>query len=549
VDPDYTDEGDNEVIVRATDSDDARAVDETFTVTVTIIDTNGNTLSDTFEREVNDDQLFPPGADTTDTDGDGETDLVELLNGSDPNTSDRARAPILISPDDGETVSDAQPTLTVANAFSPRGLELTYTFCVVDDAGDEVGCEIDVPEGESITSVVFDEEPLGEQGTFTWYAFANDGLVDGEESLRGSFVLDAVNVAPPTPELLSPLDETVFIEGTLPALEARAVVDGDGDTVLYTFEVATDAAFAAGDVIVTSDARAVPLFSFGQVLDVGTYFWRVTASDGVAESAPSQSRSFSIDAEEENVAPSEPSIVSPTGDITAGNATLTIGAATDANGDDLTYEFELATNAVFAGAERFPATAALTQAVTQLDDDTTYFWRARAFDGALASDWVAASFHVNSENDAPTGLLLLTPPDGAVLNEEPVQFMARGAKDVDDTVLSYRFEVAKDENFNDKVIEETFDESSDIVSWIPATALKLTKGKTFFWRVTVTDADGATIEASASFAMFKKVTVKEPVTVAAGGGGLCSSSGSSPSGIALLAILTVGFGLRRRRQG
>src|SRR5690606_22541163 len=92
-----------------------------------------------------------------------------------------------------------------------------------------------------------------------------------------------------------------------------------------------------------------------------------------------------------NQAPGAPSVVSPSDTtVTSASVTLTIGAATDPDGDTLSYHFEIADNAAFAGADTSGSQSGLTYAVSGLAEDTTYYWRARASDGSLVSDWVSA---------------------------------------------------------------------------------------------------------------------------------------------------------------
>ena len=84
---------------------------------------------------------------------------------------------------------------------------------------------------------------MTEGGPYEWFATANDGLIDGDESAHATFTVNATNEAPPASENLSPADAAHFLEGVPPTLEARAVIDPDGDAVSYTFEVASDDAF------------------------------------------------------------------------------------------------------------------------------------------------------------------------------------------------------------------------------------------------------------------------------------------------------------------
>ncbi len=547
--PDFNQAGDNPVTVRVTDSDGA-ANDTSFTVTVTIIDTNANGVSDTQERLVNGGELLctdTASCDalaTTDTDGDGVNDLAELVAGTDPNTSDAPQAPTIISPDNGVNVGTSRPTLTVANAVSPRGLALTYTFCIVDTrvGGDPTCTDPRIAEGPSTTAFTVDTD-LAEGGPYEWFATANDGIADGAESAHATFNVNAINEAPPASENLSPADASHFLQGVPPTLEGRAVVDPDGDAVSYTFEVATDDAFT--NIVSTSAARSVPFFTVPDALDPGTYHWHVTTSDGVLSGAASTATTFVIDEFVVNTAPGEPGIDSPNNTVVAStSATLTITAATDPEGDAVQYELEAADNPAFANPQASGPQDGLTFDVSNLKEDSTVFWRARAFDGELFSDWVNAVFVVNAENGAPAGLALLSPTDGALLDTAPTAFVVQNAIDPEGDPLTYTFTIANDKELADVVLTQDVAEGKGTTSFEPgAEALKLTAGSTYFWKVSASDGTNS-VEATGSFKLFK-----DSAAVAPTGGCGCDMNGNSGATplLALFGLVALG-GLRRRRR-
>ena len=421
----FADAGANDVTISVTDSDGA-TVQETFVVTVTIVDTNNNGISDGRERDLNGGELFCANAAACavlgdDSDDDGVSDLNELLAGTDPDVSDAPGAPVIISPTGVAEVATLTPTLTVANAIHTRGDALTYTFCIVDSATDR--CVEDVVSGETTSSVVFAIAGfvLVEGQAYDWYAVGNDGLADGEISELGSFVVDAENEAPGAPDALAPANEAEFVEGSSMSLEARAVTDADGDAVTYTFAVSTDATFAT--IVTTSAARAVPLFTIGSALPVGSYFWRVTASDGTLSTTGTVGN-FDIVAVETNVAPSAPGVVSPGNTtIESASATLTIlspsdgsllltgpsaftvANAVDAEGDVLSYVFTVATDAAFANVvasgivSEGTSTTTFTSTPATFTKGTTYFWRVEASDGGTEKATATASFAVFDDSE------------------------------------------------------------------------------------------------------------------------------------------------------
>jgi uncharacterized protein (TIGR03382 family) len=546
--PGYADEGVNTLTVGVSDGEGGSAQTQ-FSVTVTIVDTNGNGVSDNQEIDLTG-GLLPDGSDTADTDMDGVTDLQEVLDGTNPNETDAPGAPVVISPD-GESVDTATPILTVANATSPRDLPLTYTFVVEDDQGAEVGREdTDVEVGETTTSVTFDAATLTEDATYTWYAFANDGLADGASSEDGVFTVDAVNVAPPVPENLTPADAATFAAGSFVGLEVRAVTDADGDAVWYGFEVSTTAAFATADVVATSELRAVPFFTVPSALDVGTYYWRAWATDGTNDSATSTATTFVIEEGTlANLPPSAPSIVSPDGTtVGATTATLEVGAGTDPEGETLEYEFEIADNAAFAGATASGRQAGLTYDATGLTENADYYWRARAYDGVLYSDWVSATFTVDAANDPPTGLAILSPSDGSLL-DAVASFVVQNATDPDGDDLTYSFSLSENDDLSSPMVEETVTEGDGVTEWTPAaSAFTVTAGETYYWGVTVSDGTNP-ISVSGAFTL-ADLTGTGPGTQVPDDGCGCNAShqGKTAPLAGVLALLGLVAVVRRRRR-
>ncbi len=539
--PNWTDEGATSITVRATDNDGGKS-EETFTVTVTIIDTNNNGISDTRERELNNGNLLPADADTTDSDNDGVSDLQEVLDGTDPNVSDAPSAPLILSPNK-ESVDTLRPTLTVVNAESPRGLELQYTFVVEDSTGTEITRISGVAEGVNTTSVEVDVD-LTEDAVYTWFANADDGFVVGDDSQDGEFRVNTANSAPPVPENLTPLANAILPGTVLAALELRAVVDPDGDAVSYEFEIASEASFTS--IVTTSELRTVPFFSLSEVLAPGEYFWHGRATDGTDASAFGTATSFTIQASNTNTAPPAPTIVKPNGVVLAtASATLEITGVVDADGDDVEYAFEIADNAAFAGADVSGLQAGLTYAVTGLTEDTTYFWRARSFDGTTTSEWVSAKFAVNAQNAAPTGLAIVSPAPGALLERAPEGLVWADATDADGDELTYTVDLATTADFAEILYTEDFAAGDSVA--VP-TGVTFDPELTYYWRVTVSDGTDSE-EVTGSFDLYST-----PVVSAGTGGddGCGCSSVAKPSSrqpMALIfGLMMAGLLVMRRRK-
>ncbi len=173
--------------------------------------------------------------------------------------------------------------------------------------------------------------------------------------------------------------------------------------------------------------------------------------------------------------------------------TLMVANATSTGIRPLTYVFQISTDSGF-GTTLFSQTgvAAGTSGQTSfrlpsmLSADHTYYWRARAEDGANTGDYAApANFKVFTAITiaAPT---LVAPADNATLTTLNPKFT------VNDSVttgpvgpMSYLLEVATDAAFANKALSVQYPETSGTTSLTPATPFA--GGTRFYWHVKASD--------------------------------------------------------------
>ena len=134
------------------------------------------------------------------------------------------------------------------------------------------------------------------------------------------------------------------------------------------------------------------------------------------------------------------------------------------------------------------------QAQIVLEDNTHYYWRARAYDGISYSDWMAtAGFFVNTYNDAPTAPPGGSPADGSEVATATPLLEAVHATDADLDALSYFFEIDTADTFDSFELEQSAElaqQAGDLTGWTP---LELMDNTTYHWRVRA--YDGATFSA------------------------------------------------------
>jgi len=196
-----------------------------------------------------------------------------------------------------------------------------------------------------------------------------------------------------------------------------------------------------------------------------------------------------------NSVPSVPVLVDPLNDeiVLTASPTLTIEAASDPEGDNLTYDFIYITDPAFGPVDSsfiFGANDISLIIPGPLNDNWKYSWAARSCDGFEHSAWSApASFWVNSQSQAPNTFTALNPPDEPPLpiyNMLPA-FTWSAAIDPDPFDFVYYAPIlATDEDFNFALtIDSIWDETYTLTD-------SLAFATQYWWKVRAKDTYGLT---------------------------------------------------------
>jgi len=156
-----------------------------------------------------------------------------------------------------------------------------------------------------------------------------------------------------------------------------------------------------------------------------------------------------------NDPPDLPTLIAPIGGAVTASATptLTIGNATDPDGDPLAYDIELyygdtatAAAQTTTVAEASPQTTWVPAAIAE---NTRVYWRARARDSADAlSPWTGfEEFLVDSANDPPEAPVLIKPGDGEELMVRRPGLAVINVTDPEGEDVSFVFEIDTDPAF------------------------------------------------------------------------------------------------------
>lgn len=373
-------------------------------------------------------------------------------------------APVPLAPADGTTTPTMTPTVTVENALDLDGDSLSYDLELYygTEIGDTPNATANAVEGEDgTTSWVL--EPIAENTVVTWRARADDSLESGtsEWSPAWTFVVNTINELADPPGLVKP-DQDSIVPLRSPTLSATNAEDPDGDTLWLVYEIATDIEFS--DVIRTSDSvlqsasvrtewTVTPELEWG-----GAYYARVHALDSEGNATEfSNIRGFTIKA---NLEPGEPGLSGEIGAQCDGGtfnngvpSPFIVPAISDPEGEPLAIDFRIykydadvsvdeplfrttiEQPAGFVGEHRIDVDPTL------FEENTHYLVRIQANDTQTDSDWGECDFYVNSENEPPGPVEILSPTEGEELPTtiEDIRIVVLNAVDPDGTTPQIRW--------------------------------------------------------------------------------------------------------------
>ena len=289
--------------------------------------------------------------------------------------------------------------------------------------------------------------------------FDNDGVSDLEEFENGTD--PNTQDAPLAPIIVAPL-----FEATIDNLQPELVIQNseyDGPlTVVYVFEVYSDPAYAADDLVAAfysqaqgDDGETSWLVS-AQLEEDQDYFWRVRATNSFTYSPWVDGR-FRVNSE--NAAPSAPLVNSPAdgAEVNADEFNLVVTNASDADGDALSYQFFVYED--LAGSILLEESAVIAQqdmGTTQWQPSVSllagvdYYWQAFVSDGiAEPTASQVSSFRLTQANQAPGEPVILMPQANERVDTlTPTVTISVASDDQGRNNLSYLFEVDSSNTFD-----------------------------------------------------------------------------------------------------
>jgi len=225
--------------------------------------------------------------------------------------------------------------------------------------------------------------------------------------------------------------------------------DGCSDAHTYTYEIYYDLTLTApvDNPVTTSEGTETSCYTPMTALPSGhCLWWRVRCSNGTASSNWAGPFSFLTP----NSAPPAPTPVSPANEdtLSAYQPNLVVNAVTDPDGTDVVYQFEISKFSDFSalagsGVVTDSDGQATWQVGTALDNNSIYYWRARAYDGidysAYSSPrWFYVEVGGNTPPSPPTGY---SPANGETTAVTSPTLTVNNGSDQDGNSLTYGFEL------------------------------------------------------------------------------------------------------------
>jgi hypothetical protein len=297
--------------------------------------------------------------------------------------------------------------------------------------------------------------------TYYWRIRATDGVSFSPWSASWSFQTELLLAAP---SLISPANFTTGVTVGGVQLTWNTVANA----LQYEYAYSTDPSFASN---VVSGLVTPTNTTTGALNTYTTYYWHIRAVNGSVYSPWSATWSF-----ETALQLVAPALVSPADlstNIPQGGTLLTWNSIANATG----YEYEYTTDPSFASGVTSGATGSLSVSTATLQNQATYYWRVRGYNGSVFSPWSTVwSFTTDLQLVAP---VLVSPADlstGIVLTGTTLTWNTIA------NATAYEYEFSIDPSFATGVVSGTIGTTSVATG-------SLANATTYYWRVRGTNGN------------------------------------------------------------
>ncbi|GAA4821511.1 hypothetical protein GCM10011365_19450 [Marinicella pacifica] len=483
--PELADIGTHQFILRA---DDGQAqTDASVTVVIEepdFIDTDGDGMDDDWER----DHFGDLSQDAEgDYDQDSATNLEEHDHGGNPIVEDRPLPATILNPVRGAIISSPGSEFTIVNAQAAVDAALVYEFELYESELSETPLAQATVSETAVQTSWQHGVTLNENSTYFWRVRPFDGATPGLWSYD-SFTLSATDEPPYGCALAFPDNQVVT--STQPSLSVMAAHDDDSDSLKYRFRVfsddlmteqAVDSGWLSEDVLDTSYDFLKQWQPYATFENLDTYYWQVSVKDDSTEVACGDS-AFTVDTA--LTLPYGYAVDSQLMDAVIGTDIELIihHDNTVPSEQDYLYDIQIDKTLDFSSTDFQDITDQVADSnqqikwqLSNLDENSVYYWRAKARINTLSGDWVYGRLTVRTDTSSPV-LVQLNPSNLSWVDHlRPVlSFQAdTGVK----KVSHYLVEVFTDEAATQLLHSLTTDHTEVVVP-------ELTDRNYYYWRVT-----------------------------------------------------------------
>ncbi len=359
-------------------------------------------------------------------------------------------APVLLSPADESVNIPYTSTSVQWNASSGA---VTYQYQYSKNANFETGVHSFVT---SMLSGTF--TGLYPHTTYYWRVRGANANGYSPWSQIWEFKTESANLTPPT--LVSPANNSDNVDTDNVIINWSSVFGASS----YIFEITEDENFISGVVtqMILETEKEIIGLAYGT-----QYFWRVKSSDGAVESDWSEIWTFTT----ETFSLNAPILISPANNSINIDFNLVTIDWNDVVGAS-SYIYEYSTDGTFTTNVSTDILATSVLEITGLLPGTEYFWRIKASNGTLDSDWSETwSFKTIIDNlDTP---VLVTPANNSINLDFNLVTLDW---EVVSNASNYTYELSLDEDFTNIV-------QSDNLSNTYIDILNLNPETQYFWHV------------------------------------------------------------------
>ncbi|GEM_PF-567116 len=354
----------------------------------------------------------------------------------------------LLSPDDGQVLSDTNPTLN----WDSTSVEANYHYQISKDANFS---EVVTDSVVGLTKVQASQ--LQEDQQYYWRVVPVLDNQEKEWSEVYDFIIESDDATTPRAKLVSPSNGATELETSLTlSWESLSEISD------YQVQVGTTSNFSDPLISKTVSGTSHEISGLSKGLQ---YYWRVQAtSDGISDN-------WSSIWDFETKAPDVPAVtLSEPSDGATGLSTSPTLSWESLSGIG-EYQLQVSTSSDFSNPIVDNSVTGTSQALSGLSNGQQYYWRVQANGDNNTTNWSSVRNFTTEEETVPS-VTLVAPSNGATGLSTSLNLEWEALSGVN----QYQVQVSTDSNFSNIILDETASSTLHEV-------ISLANDQQYYWRV------------------------------------------------------------------